>query len=147
MENDPPAELFEFLAPYSSSIRELFLGARELVYEVAADATESVNDAPYTVSTNYTYTHSYVLGFLHIAAAQKHVNIGFDYGVDLTDPERRLLGDGKRVRHISLRAMKDLKEPYLHDLIRQAQARAHRPPEPREPQTIILRMNGSKRRP
>jgi hypothetical protein len=61
MERNPPAELIEFLAPYSGGVIEMFLATRELVYAVAPDAVEYVNDAPYTVSTSYTYTQSFVL--------------------------------------------------------------------------------------
>ena len=142
-----PAELFEFMAPYPREVFETMLAAREVVLGAAPDATEILVDATYAVAISYTYTHSYVQGFIHIAAYSKHANLGFNHGTSLTDPEGRLTGTGTNVRHVSLRSPEDADDPYLSRLIAEAERTAFRPATPVEPRQIVKVMKGARRRP
>lgn len=40
--------------------------------------------------------------FAYVDAFTAHVNVGFYRGAELTDPNRLLLGSGKRMRHVKL---------------------------------------------
>lgn len=46
-----------------------------------------------------------------------HVNLGFYRGADLPDPQGRLTGTGKAMRHVSLRHVDEVSDPILRDLI------------------------------
>lgn len=147
MSRPVPDELFEFMAPYAPHILELMLAVRERVLEVAPQATEILYDATYTVVFAYSYTHSHVQGFIHISVFAKHVNLGFNYGIDLDDPEGRLRGDGSQVRHVQIKSLEDADDPYYLNLIRDAEKKGIRPEEPLEPIQIVKVMKGAKRRP
>jgi hypothetical protein len=62
--------------------------------------------------------------FLHVAVHSLHVDIGFPFGTALRDPDGRLLGSGARIRHLTVRVPKDLLEPTLAVLVREAAAQA-----------------------
>jgi len=48
----------------------------------------------------FSFTGKQGLGFIHIATYANHVNIGFDRGTELEDPDELLRGTGKLIRHI-----------------------------------------------
>ncbi len=144
---EPAPELVEFLQAYEPEIRSLYLATRELVARYAPEATETVWDANSTVATGPTYTHSHSKGFIHIGAYRDHVNLGFNWGINLDDPEGRLQGSGNQIRHISIKKLSDLDDPYVVFLIGQAESKAFRPNPPMEARTIIRVMAGKKRRP
>lgn len=48
---------------------------------------------------------------------KNHVNLGFYRGAVLPDPDGKLKGTGKAMRHISVAALSDVGDPALRDLI------------------------------
>ncbi len=51
--------------------------------------------------------------FCYVAVHKDHVNLGFNYGAELPDPEGLLQGPGKLMRHTQLNAPGDLANPAL----------------------------------
>ena len=49
-----------------------------------------------------------------------HVNLMFNRGAELADPDGRLEGSGKIIRHLKVRVPEDLKQPHLRKFIRAA---------------------------
>ena len=65
----------------------------------------SVNDSPFD-------------RICYIAPQKKgYVNFGFFFGAGLSDPEKLLAGEGKRLRHIKIRTVEDARNPALAKLI------------------------------
>jgi hypothetical protein len=58
--------------------------------------------------------------FFYIAAARRHVNLGFCRGASLPDPNRVLEGEGKTMRHIKFRSAGDLERPIVRRYVRAA---------------------------
>ena len=58
--------------------------------------------------------------FGYVNVFTSHVNVGFYHGASLADPARLLLGDGKRMRHVKLRAGEPVEEAALRQLIEAA---------------------------
>jgi hypothetical protein len=56
--------------------------------------------------------------FCYIGLYGTHVNLGFNYGVKLPDPNGLLKGTGKRFRHVKIMDLRDLKQPALKTLLR-----------------------------
>jgi hypothetical protein len=73
--------------------------------------------------------------FCYIAAHRDHVNLGFNYGAELPDPEGILRGPGARLRHVPLSTPEELQYPALRRLLEVA--RRHRMP-PMAPQELPL---------
>ena len=58
--------------------------------------------------------------FCYLGAHRNHVNLGFNHGANLADPDELLEGTGKLFRHVKLRSMADLKQPALKRLLKAA---------------------------
>jgi hypothetical protein len=116
----PISELLEFLSVYDEEILALALAVRRFVLTEAPRATETIYDAYNAVSTGYSYTGRLKECFCHVAVYSKHVNLGFNWGVDLNDPRGILQGTGKQVRHVTIREAGDLKDAYLRCLLHAA---------------------------
>ena len=109
MEHPPPRELLTFLKPYDEM----------------EPCQEYIYDAYNAVALGYGPTDRLKDGICHIAVYAKHVNLGFNQGALLSDPEGLLQGSGKRIRHITLQTLSDLKLPEIRRYLRRAQGQAH----------------------
>src|SRR5262249_20648475 len=113
IEVPPPTEqLISYLAEIDLRVGELALALREVVFGEAPRAIESVYKS-YVVCTTYSLTGRYLDVFCHIAVYPRHVNLGFNRGAELEDPEGLLIGSGKIIRHLKVAELGDLKKPYL----------------------------------
>jgi hypothetical protein len=120
----PPKELIKFLRPYDPDVRELALRLRELVLQEMAPCYENIYDAYSAVAIGYGKSDRLSDGIFHIAVYSKHVNLGFNDGATLDDPKGILQGNGNRIRHITIRALDDLKRPDIRSYIRRARKEA-----------------------
>jgi len=145
----PPAALRTFLEPYDRAISRLFFAAREAVLVAAPGATELIYDAYNAVTVAYSFTDRLQEAFCHVAAYREHVNLGFNRGAGLADPERLLAGTGTSIRHIRIATVGDLRRPGVRSLVRAAvkQGRSLNPRAPVAPRSIVKAVNGRKRRP
>ncbi|MGC4000104.1 MAG: DUF1801 domain-containing protein [Anaeromyxobacter sp.] len=104
----------DLLARQTPAVAALVQAARRRVQEVVPEAAERLRagwgiigyDAP-----RY---------FAFVAPAKDHVRIGFERGVLLDDPAGLLQGEGTQVRHVEIRAARQLRSAALAALLRQA---------------------------
>ena len=116
----PPAALIEFLKPYDREVQKLALALRALVLEEMAPCHENIYDAYSAVAIGYGPTDRVSDGIFHIAVYAKGVNLGFNQGATLADPDGILEGDGKQIRHIKIRTPSDLTRPEIRAYVRRA---------------------------
>jgi hypothetical protein len=116
----------EIVAEVSPEARQLAVQARALI--------ESVYPAIVEVPWPKQRVIGYGVGpkkmsehFCYLSVSKDHINIGFMYGAELTDPEGLLQGSGKLLRHVRITVPEDLKNPALRKLIEVASK--HRMPE------------------
>lgn len=126
----------KFLAVFEPRIGELALEVRRLVLEEAPEASELIY-AYNAVASGYSFTGRPSDAFIHIAVYAKWVNLGFNRGSSLADPEGILRGDCKPVRHIRISELVDLKNAALQRLVRGAIAAAERPESKPEPASVV----------
>lgn len=99
----PDRRLLDYLAAYDPHIADLTLALREVVLEEAPDAIESIVKS-YAVAIGFSFTGKPMKdGFCHIVTYSGHVNLGFNRGAQLPDPNGVLEGKGKSIRHITIR--------------------------------------------
>jgi len=141
-----PSEYLEFLEAYPEATQELARQARQKVLSMIGPCYEIIYDATNTVGSGFGYGPKRSHHFIHLPAYTKYVNLGFNAGSELNDPEKRLQGTGAKIRHIRINQAEDLDDRYIIDLIEQAVALAPRSPD-FEPGIEIYLMQGAKRRP
>ena len=124
---EPLPEYLGFLSPYAPSIVQLALATRALVLEEAEGAHELIYDAYNAVASGYSFTGRPSEACLHVAVYARWVNLGFNFGSKIPDPDGLLQGSGQWVRHIRITAPEDLRNPAVRSLIRAAVERAKRP--------------------
>ena len=146
MHSEPP-EYLQFIACYSPVLQDLHRAARQRLLTMLPPVVEIIYDATQAVSTGFCFTEKTSDHFIHVPMYGKGINLGFNHGAKLHDPENRLIGEGSQVRHLKLRSLDLLDDVYVLDLIEQSMAIAPKSEGLTTPKTIIKVMNGPKRRP
>jgi hypothetical protein len=113
----PSEELIRLLSHYDLSVGELALELREMVLKVAPAAVERLIQV-YALVFWYSLTGKMSDAFCQVVIYPKGVNLMFNRGAELEDPDGVLVGEGKIIRHIKVRRPEDLKNPHLRKFIR-----------------------------
>jgi hypothetical protein len=128
MTRPPDRQLLSYLASYDPHISNLTLAVREVVLEEAPGAIESIAKG-YAVAIGFSFTGKPIKdGFCHIATYSDHVNLGFNRGALLPDPNGVLSGSGKSIRHITIRKQNDLDRPLIRRYLQTSIEQIGRPP-------------------
>ena len=122
----PAPEYLKLLLPYSEMIQKLALAARRLILEEAPEASEFVYEV-YTIADHFTFTERPSDAFVFTTTHANWVNVGFNFGSLLPDPDGLLRGEGKWIRHVRIAQATDLDAAGVRELLRAAIARAERP--------------------
>lgn len=67
-------------------------------------------------------------GFCHIVTYETHVNLGFNRGALLPDPNGVLAGTGKSIRHITIHSPNELEHPPIRRYLQAAIEQVDGPP-------------------
>lgn len=127
MSRRPDPQLLNYLAPYGPHLSSLTLTLRDIVLEEAPDAKESIVKG-YALAIGFSFTGKPLKdGFCHIATYRSHVNLGFNRGALLPDPNGVLVGKGKAIRHITLHEQSDLERPFIRRFLQAAIDQVRRP--------------------
>lgn len=118
----PTEPVQAWLAKLSAEHAPVVAALRTLMASIAPDAHEIV----YHDALGYGPTAAGFDRVLYVAAFRTHINLGFFYGGFLDDPEGRLIGTGKRMRHIKLTSPEECAHPAVARLLGQAWADARR---------------------
>jgi len=118
--SQPPSEdLIRELSSFDLSVGELALALREMVLKEAPAAVEKVLRV-YALVFWYSLTGRMSDAFVQVVTYPKGVNLMFNRGAELEDPDGVLVGEGKIIRHIKVRRPEDLKNRHLRKFIRAA---------------------------
>ncbi|PYP88750.1 MAG: hypothetical protein DMF61_06100 [Blastocatellia bacterium AA13] len=115
----PDEELIRMLSRYEVQVGELALKLRAMVLKEAPAAVERAFQV-YALVFWYSLTGKMSDAFCQVVIYEKGVNLMFNRGAELDDPDAVLVGEGKIIRHIKVRRPEDLKNPYLKKFIRAA---------------------------
>src|SRR5579871_2553019 len=135
----PDPEYITLLLPCGEKIQELALAARTLILEEAPEASEFVYEV-YTIADHFTFTERPTDAFVFTTTHARWVNLGFNFGSLLPDPDCLLRGDGKWVRHVRIARPADLDTRGVRELVKAAIKQAERPKgKPGKPRTVVRR--------
>lgn len=111
--------LRDLMRDRKEEVVKIALAARKAVLKTAGKCSELIYET-YCISNAFTFTGKQGQGFIHIATYAGHVNLGFDRGTELDDPDEKLKGTGKLIRHIRLNSIADVRDDSVIQLIAQA---------------------------
>src|SRR5919108_3328338 len=99
----PSAELQRLLSKYAAPIPRLALACREVILDEVPDAVELAYPTygPLVIGFRISYRPRDGFCFLHVH--RQYVNLGFNRGADLNDPDRVLQGTVRRSRYLAIR--------------------------------------------
>ena len=89
-----------WLAALKPELREIAGTLRQLILETDSSLAESIKwgNPVYSKKGNVCY----------LAAAKAYVSLGFFNGAALSDPEARMEGTGKKMRHVKVKKVDDI---------------------------------------
>ena len=145
-------ELRQFLKPYDLGVVAIATAARSVLFEEAPAAMELIYDAYNAVAMGYSFTGRPSDAFCHVAVYSQWVNLGFNRGSELPDPEGLLVGSGRLVRHLRMQSLSNLERPFVRSFVRAAIAAAkgspgRSPAEASSPTSIVRAVYPKKQRP
>jgi hypothetical protein len=115
----PDPDYLKLLKRYGNAIQELALAARRLILEEAPEASEFVYEV-YTIADHFTFTERPSDAFVFTTKQANWVNLGFNFGSLLPDPDGLLRGEGKWIRHVRIAQAADLDAHGVRKLVRAA---------------------------
>jgi hypothetical protein len=102
----------EFMAGLDDWKSEIVANLRELVAESAPEAEEAFKWSQPVFESDGPFSY--------IKVFKDHINFGFWRGADLNDPEGLLKGSGKKMRHVPLKGMQDIRSERFKAFVREA---------------------------
>jgi hypothetical protein len=104
----------EWLAGLAPDIRAIAKQLRSVARKNMPEAKEFI----FQDAIRYSFSESTFDQICYILPQRKgYVNFGFFFGGALRDPEKLLIGEGKRLRHIKVWSVDEAKNPALAELI------------------------------
>ena len=117
MENNKEFE--KAIHSFPIEIKEIARQTRNLIYKVFPEVVEVVwirqKNTGFGTGPKKKTEH-----FCWIMPATNHVNLGFNYGAELPDPQNLLEGTGILFRHYKVKSVADLSNPDLIKLLKYA---------------------------
>ena len=109
------SDIEQFLSGYAPDIRDLALKMRAVIREVMPGAIEQLDEPAHLIG--YGIDRTYKGTICGIALHTAHINLMFARGTELPDPEHRLVGTGKRARHINIQQSHEVENPAVRALL------------------------------
>jgi hypothetical protein len=151
MKREIPKDLLKFLKPYDKKVVETAIQLRDFVIEQHPDCNELIYDNYNAVAIGYSTTDRQKELYCHIAVYSKYVNMGFNKGVELSDPGKLLKGTGNSIRHIRVENYDDFPSTYVKRLLQESLKLSLESLENKEQQvkaqSIIKSISAKKKRP
>ena len=122
MPKETVKELKQFLAPYSKQVQETVLWLRDFVWDLYPGCNELIYDNYNAVAFGWSTSDKLGDTFCSIAAFKDFAHFGFYWGNQITDPEKKLSGNGNQYRYIKVFDIKDFPKTYMKKLLKEAYA-------------------------
>jgi hypothetical protein len=124
MSKEQTKDLLKFLKPFDKEIIERVLWLREFVWDLYPKANELIYDNYNALAFGWSPTDRVGHTFCSIAVGRtsKNVHFGFYWGSEISDPEKKLLGQGNQYRYILVNEKKDFPKTYIKKLVKEAHA-------------------------
>ena len=110
------ADIDRLLAQHPAHIQAIERAVRALIRSELPEAAEQVDFGNKLIAFGLSMKMRDLL--FAVIAHKAHVNLQLADGVDLPDPTGIVEGTGKRIRHVKLRSIEDVRREDVHELVR-----------------------------
>jgi hypothetical protein len=111
---------FQFLLEFKhQEIIDLFTDLREYILELFPDSNELVYHT-HALTTVFSISDKLSDAFCMLPIYTNHLNLGFNKGTLLKDPNKLLTGTGNLIRHVDVKKTSDYRNPTVKALIQEA---------------------------
>jgi hypothetical protein len=119
MKREIHPDFLYFLKYKDQELIDLYLDLREFILSILPESNEFLY---HTHALTSVYSISAKLGdaFCMIPIYTKHLNLGFNKGTLINDPNNLLQGTGKLIRHIPINKKEDYKNSNVEKLVKLA---------------------------
>ena len=144
-------DLLKFLNFFDKEIIDLVMWLREFAWNLCPGANELIYDNYNALSLGWSLTDKVGHNICSIAIyrSNQNVHFGFDWGNELSDPDKILLGEGNQYRYILVTDKKKFPKEYMRELVNESFANSFSkvkdPKQILHGQTIVKSISGKKR--
>ena len=111
---------FQFLLDFKDQeVVELFTNLREYILELHPDCNELIYHT-HALTAVFSISDKLSDAFCMLPIYTNHLNLGFNKGTLLKDPNKLLTGTGNLIRHIDVKKTSDYRNPNVKALIQEA---------------------------
>lgn len=111
---------FQFLLDFKDQeVIDLFTDLRKFILELYPDCNELVYHT-HALTTVFSISEKLSDAFCMLPIYTNHLNLGFNKGTLLKDPNKLLTGTGNLIRHIDVKRTSDYRNPKVKALIKEA---------------------------
>jgi hypothetical protein len=111
---------FQYLLDFKDKeLISLFLDARSYLLELYPDCNELLYHT-HALTAVYSISDKLSDAYCMLPIYTKHLNLGFNKGTRLKDPDHLLTGTGNLIRHIDINKKTDYRNPKVKALILEA---------------------------
>lgn len=111
---------FQYLLDFKDrELIDLFKDLREYILELCPDCNELVYHT-HALTAVFSISDKLSDAFCMLPIYTKHVNLGFNKGTLLKDPDKLLKGTGNLIRHIDVQRTSDYRNTKVKALIQEA---------------------------
>jgi hypothetical protein len=112
----------KFFSRYTPEVQAISRALRAMVKSAMPKANEILYDSQNHIG--YSTTQSSYNQVVYICPMKDYVRLGFMRGTQLHDPDQKLIGEGKWLRHVKVRSLKEAQQSALEKLVDAAWAYA-----------------------
>ena len=111
---------FQFLLDFKNQdVIDLFRDLRQYILELYPDSNELVYHT-HALTAVYSVSEKLSDAFCMLPIYTNHLNLGFNKGTLLKNPNKLLTGTGNLIRHIDIKKTSDYRSQKVKDLIKEA---------------------------
>lgn len=111
---------FQFFLDFKDQeVVELFTSLRQYILELYPDCNELVYHT-HALTAVFSISDKLSDAFCMLPIYTNHLNLGFNKGTLLKDPNKLLTGTGNLIRHIDVKKTSDYRNPKVKALIQEA---------------------------
>src|SRR5205809_7259197 len=120
MNKEQKSDLLKFLSVYPEEKLETVLWLRDFVWGLYPHCNELIYDNYNALAVGWSPTDRVGHTFCSIAIGRtsKNIHFGFYWGSEISDPEKRLIGQGNQYRYVLVKSKSEFPKAYIKKLLK-----------------------------